>query len=62
VIVVETLFVVPGLGTALVDAVAARDIPVIQGLAVVFGTVSVVLNLGADLVTRRLAPRAEVAA
>jgi peptide/nickel transport system permease protein len=62
VIVVETLFVVPGLGTALVDAVAARDIPVIQGLAVVFGTVSVVLNLCADLVTRRLAPRAEVAA
>ncbi|MFD1829309.1 ABC transporter permease [Streptomyces desertarenae] len=62
VIVVESLFVVPGLGTVLMDAVAARDIPVVQGLAVVFGTVTVVLNLGADLVTHRLAPRSEVTA
>ncbi|MYS81543.1 ABC transporter permease subunit [Streptomyces sp. SID5474] len=62
VIVVEALFVIPGLGTVLIDAVAARDIPVVQGLAVVFGVVTVVVNLGADLVTRRLAPRAEVAA
>ncbi|GAB3106752.1 ABC transporter permease [Streptomyces calidiresistens] len=62
VIVVETLFVVPGLGTVLMDAVAARDIPVIQGLAVLFGTVTVLLNLGADLVAHRFAPRLEVAA
>lgn len=62
VIVVEALFVIPGLGTVLIDAVAARDIPVVQGLAVVFGVVTVVVNLGADLVTRRLAPRAEAAA
>lgn len=62
VIVVEALFAVPGLGTALLDAVAARDIPVIQGLAVVFGLVTVVLNLGADLVAHRLTPRAEVTA
>lgn len=62
VIVVEALFVVPGLGTVLIDAVAARDIPVIQGLAVTFGVVTVAVNLAADLVTRRLAPRTEVAA
>ncbi|WP_059010397.1 ABC transporter permease [Streptomyces specialis] len=62
VIVVEALFVIPGLGTVLIDAVAARDIPVVQGLAVVFGVVTVVLNLGADVVTRRFAPRAGVAA
>jgi peptide/nickel transport system permease protein len=62
VIVVETLFVIPGLGTVLMDAVAARDIPVIQGLAVVFGLVTVVLNLAADLVAQRFAPRAGVAA
>ncbi|MGW8397190.1 ABC transporter permease [Streptomyces lydicus] len=62
VIVVEALFVIPGLGTVLLNAVAERDVPVVQGLAVVFGVLTVVLNLGADLVTHRLAPRAVVAA
>ncbi|MBQ0851615.1 ABC transporter permease [Streptomyces sp. BH-SS-21] len=62
VIVVEALFVIPGLGTVLMNAVSERDVPVVQGLAVVFGVITVVLNLGADLVTHRFAPRAEVAA
>ncbi|MEV7520042.1 ABC transporter permease [Streptomyces sp. NPDC091371] len=62
VIVVEALFVVPGLGTVLIEAVAARDVPVVQGMAVVFGVVTVLANLGADLVARRFAPRAGVAA
>ncbi|MCZ0208701.1 ABC transporter permease [Streptomyces sp. UMAF16] len=62
VIVVEALYVIPGLGTVLMNAVAERDVPVVQGLAVVFGVTAVVLNLGADLVARRFAPRAEVAA
>jgi peptide/nickel transport system permease protein len=62
VIVVEALYVIPGLGTVLMNAVAERDIPVVQGLAVVFGLTTVVLNLGADLVAHRFAPRAGVAA
>ncbi|MGR3938891.1 ABC transporter permease [Streptomyces sp. BRA346] len=62
VVVVEALYVIPGLGTVLLNAVAERDVPVVQGLAVVFGVLTVVLNLGADLVTHRLAPRAGVAA
>jgi peptide/nickel transport system permease protein len=62
VIVVEALYVIPGLGTVLINAVAERDVPVVQGLAVVFGVTTVVLNLGADLVARRLAPRSEAAA
>lgn len=62
VIVVEALFVIPGLGTVLLNAVAERDTPVVQGLAVVFGVLTVVLNLGADLLAHRLTPRAEVAA
>ncbi|BCL25852.1 ABC transporter permease [Streptomyces aurantiacus] len=62
VIVVEALFVIPGLGTVLMNAVAERDVPVVQGLAVVFGVITVVLNLGADVVAHRFAPRAEVAA
>ncbi len=62
VIVVEAVFVIPGLGTVLVDAVAARDLPVVQGLAVVFAVTTVAVNLLADLVAFRLAPRAEVVA
>ncbi|MFE2754367.1 ABC transporter permease [Actinosynnema sp. NPDC059335] len=62
VIVVEAVFVVPGLGTVLVDAVAGRDLPVVQGLAVVFAVTTVAVNLVADLVAFRLAPRAEVVA
>jgi peptide/nickel transport system permease protein len=57
VIVVEAVFVVPGLGTALVDAVAGRDLPVVQGLAVVFAVTTVLVNLLADLAAFRLAPR-----
>ncbi|WP_350277352.1 ABC transporter permease [Kribbella sp. HUAS MG21] len=59
VIVIEAIFVVPGLGTALADAVAARDLPVIQGLAVVLATTTVLVNLAADLAARILAPAAE---
>ncbi|WNI20715.1 ABC transporter permease [Streptomyces sp. ITFR-16] len=62
VVVVEALYVIPGLGTLLMNAVAERDLPMVQGLAVVFGAATVLLNIGADLVTHRLAPRTGVAA
>ncbi len=58
VVVVESVFVVPGVGRSLVDAVAARDVPVVQGIAVLAATVTVVVNLVADLVGHALVPRA----
>ena len=61
VIVVEAVFVIPGLGTALVDAVATRDIPTVQALCVLVAVTTVVVNLAADLVAFRLAPRVGVA-
>ncbi len=60
VVVVEAIFVIPGLGTTLLDAVSSRDLPVILGLAMVFATVTVVVNLGADIAARVLAPASEV--
>ncbi|GIJ11048.1 ABC transporter permease [Micromonospora andamanensis] len=57
VIVVEAVFVIPGLGTALVDAVATRDIPTVQALCVLVAVTTVLVNLAADLVAFRLAPR-----
>ncbi|GAA3545124.1 ABC transporter permease [Nonomuraea rosea] len=58
VIVVESVFVIPGLGTLLNDSVAARDVPVIQALCVLFAATTVAANLAADLASYRLAPAA----
>ncbi|GAB3300267.1 ABC transporter permease [Parasphingorhabdus pacifica] len=60
VIVVEYVFAVPGLGTTLVEAVSARDLPVVQGLALVFATTTVLINLAADVAARAFAPASEV--
>lgn len=57
VIVVEAVFTIPGLGTALVDAVTARDVPTLQGLCVLIAVTTITVNLAADLVAFRLAPR-----
>ncbi|WP_108482715.1 ABC transporter permease [Oceaniglobus ichthyenteri] len=48
VVVVETVFAYPGLARLMVDAVQARDMPVVQACAMVFGAVYVILILLAD--------------
>lgn len=58
VIIVEAVFVIPGLGTTLVDAVSTRDVPIVQGLAVFFGVTTVVVNVLADIVSYRMNPSA----
>ncbi|KQS85604.1 ABC transporter permease [Methylobacterium sp. Leaf361] len=57
VVVVESLFAYPGIGHALVHAVIARDVPMVQGTALVMGLMFVLLNLGVDLLCRFLDPR-----
>ncbi|MFS2033540.1 ABC transporter permease [Polaromonas sp. CT11-55] len=47
--VVETVFTIPGLGRLLVDAIFARDYPVIQGCLLLVGVIYVVTNLVIDL-------------
>lgn len=61
VIIVEYLFRYPGIGTAVVNAVATRDLPVTQALAIFFAVFYVVVNLLADLVTLLLNPRVRTA-
>ncbi|WP_222850913.1 ABC transporter permease [Phytoactinopolyspora mesophila] len=58
VIVVEAIFVIPGLGTTLVESVGNRDVPVMQGLAVLFAATTIAVNIAADVVTYRLNPQA----
>lgn len=57
VVVVETVFVYPGIGHTMVDAVRTRDIPVVQSCALVFAATYVLLNLVADLVAIIANPR-----
>ena len=61
VVVVEFVFSYPGIGSALVDAVGNRDVPVVQALALIIAAVYVVVNLGADLVTILVTPRLRTA-
>src|SRR5439155_926485 len=57
VIVVEYIFNYAGIGGALRDAVANRDIPVVQALAMAIASLYVVLNLLADIATILVTPR-----
>ena len=49
-VVVEVVFVYPGVGQLMVDAVATRDIPVVQGCALIFAITYILLNLLADII------------
>jgi peptide/nickel transport system permease protein len=50
VVVVEVVFVYPGIGQLMVDAVTTRDIPVVQACALIFATTYILLNLIADII------------
>ncbi len=56
-ITVEVVFNWPGLGTLTVEALNARDYPVLQGIFLVLSVSVVVANLGADMIYGRLDPR-----
>ncbi len=57
VVVVEVVFVYPGLGQLMVDSVAARDVPVVQTCCLVFSATFVLLNLLADVLAQLTNPR-----
>jgi len=58
VVIVETVFAWPGIGHALVHAIFARDVAMVQGTALALGLIYVLLNLGIDLACRVIDPRA----
>lgn len=58
IVMIESLFSWPGIGHGLAHAIFARDIPVIQGAALLMGILFVVLNTLVDLICYRLDPRA----
>jgi peptide/nickel transport system permease protein len=57
IVVVETVFAYPGIGSAFVDAVTNRDLPTVQALGILIAAVYVVLNVVADVATILVSPR-----
>ena len=57
IVTIEYLFAFPGLGSALANAVGSRDLPVVQGIVLLFAASYVVFNLAADLLTVYVSPR-----
>ena len=57
VVVVEVIFVYPGMGQYLVDHVAKRDVPVVQAVGLIFAAVYIGLNIVADVAAIIANPR-----
>ena len=57
VVVVEVVFVYPGVGQLFVDSVIKRDIPVVQACSLVFAATYILLNLTADILSIVSNPR-----
>lgn len=55
--IIEVIFVWPGIGRLVLEAITQRDYPVIQGFVIFAGTVFVLLNLAVDLLYLWLDPR-----
>jgi peptide/nickel transport system permease protein len=61
IIVVESVFAYPGIGTYLVKAVAARDVTEVQAAAIILAALYIVINIVADLIVVLLVPRLRTA-
>jgi peptide/nickel transport system permease protein len=57
VVIVEVVFVYPGLGQLLVDSVAKRDLPVVQASGLIFSIAYIFLNLTADVLSMLSNPK-----
>lgn len=57
VVIVEVVFVYPGLGQLMVDSVSRRDLPVVQAIALIFAATYVLVNLLADVLSILSNPR-----
>ena len=56
-VIIEQIFVIPGMGLLLIDAVSQRDYPVITGVFLVVGVAVMLINLAVDLSYGVLDPR-----
>ena len=56
-LIVEQVFQLPGIGSLMINSIFQRDFPVVQGVALVFGIMVVLVNLLTDVAYATLDPR-----
>ena len=56
-VIIEQIFVLPGMGRYLLDAINHRDYPIVSGINIVLATFVVVINLIVDLAYGWMDPR-----
>ncbi len=56
-VIVEEIFGLPGIGYQLLQAIDNRDVPLVEGIVLVFGVIVVLVNLATDLLYGALDPR-----
>ena len=56
-VIVERIFSYPGIGNMAIDAVINRDLPLIQGLTLMFGALFIIVNVAVDLLVVSANPR-----
>lgn len=61
VVIIETVFNYPGIGTLMINGISDRDLPLVQGIAIVLASVYILVNLIADLMALVLNPRLRTA-
>jgi peptide/nickel transport system permease protein len=59
--IVETIFNYPGIGSLMIHAISDKDLPLIQGIAIILSAIFIVINLIADLLALILNPRLRTA-
>jgi peptide/nickel transport system permease protein len=56
-VVLEQIFVLPGLGLLVLGAITERDYPLLQGVVILFAAIFLVVNLIVDMIYAWLDPR-----
>jgi len=55
--IVETIFNYPGIGSLMIHGISDKDLPLIQGIAIILSAIFIMINLIADLLSLFLNPR-----
>ncbi len=62
IVIMESIFAIPGIGRLLIESIASRDYPMIQGITLVIGAMVILVNLLVDLSYAVLDPRVRLGA
>jgi ABC-type dipeptide/oligopeptide/nickel transport system permease component len=56
-VIIERIFAYPGIGNMAIEAVINRDLPLIQGLVLVFAVIFILINIAVDLLVALFNPK-----